>query len=262
MIYMYEDEPDFRTELQEYLEGLGFSVQSGSRVSDISAFLQEQEALTEDDIVLLDLTLEGKSAFEFIPKIRRTLASCIVLTGNLGETERVIGLELGADDYISKTASPREIAARIKSVLRRRNRTDMPGNAENSQRGWKLDKIRCVVHGPSGHKVNLTVAEMKLLARLEEAMGTIVPREELTTIALRKTYYSTDRSLDNLVARVRNKFRPITGDAPIIKAARHVGYIFIGFPEIETKPNQGNAANGHAPEFVIGSSSLPAARSL
>jgi len=238
MIHIFEDDPDYQIELKDYLENSGFSVRCGNSIQDVSRCLGDASNLRDGDIVLLDLALKGGNAFEFIPQFCKTPAACIILTGNVGETERVIGLELGVDDYISKGASPREIAARIKTVLRRTQRAQVSHPIEAKKPGWRFDEARCVIHSPSGDRILLTFAEGRLFTKLVEKAGTAVSRQELTSAALNKQYNAADRTLDNLVARVRNKFRPVIGNVPIIKAARHLGYMFVGYPDSQSEPSQ------------------------
>lgn len=241
MIYIVEDDEDYREELREYLEKSGFSTSWGESIQYLDALVRDQNGLHPGDIVLLDLTLGVSSAFEFIQRISTTPAACIVLTGSVGESEKIIGLELGADDYISKTSSPREIVARIKSIIRRFGKSG-DGNATAipaQNHGWIVDKARLAVRDPSGAELGLTVTEFKLLGCLVDAAGEAVSREKLVKLILRKPYDPTDRSIDNLVSRIRNKFRQKVGDVEIIKSARHLGYIFLGFPRVDADSHSG-----------------------
>lgn len=241
MIYIIEDNKDYRDELREFLEKSGIQTSCGGSISDLEELIRNKNTFQAGDIVLLDLMLGVDSAFEFIQKIGATPAACIVLTGSMGETEKIIGLELGADDYVSKTCTPREILARIRSVKRRLEKSSNLQVATNSSgnNGWYLDKSRLAVIDPAGSDLQLTVAEFKLLACLIDAEGEPVSREKLVRIVLRKAYDPSDRSIDNLVSRIRNKFRARRAEAETIKSARHLGYIFLGFPPISS----GSASN-------------------
>ena len=146
---------------------------------------------------------------------------CIMLTGAASEVDRILSLELGADDHVEKTASPRELLARISAVLRRTGRPQRGA----TERTWRLDDARRDVVRPDGHGVGLTAAEYRVLAVLATREGQPVERGTICEEALGRDWQAEDRSVDVLVAKLRRKL----DGQDCIRSLRGRGYLFAGF---------------------------------
>lgn len=191
------------------------------------------------DIVLLDLTLPDAEGLTLIANIRRSsTARIIIVSGKTDTTEKIVGLELGADDYITKPFEMRELSARIRAVLRHNSeikedvsvRQDEAVKAEKIYfNGWCLDRTQYQLFDAQQKSANLTTGEFKLLEALIMAPHRALSREflfELTRDG--ESYDSFDRAIDIQIARIRKKMNDNAQDAALIKTVRGVGYMFCG----------------------------------
>ena len=180
----------------------------------------------QPDLIILDQRLGAIDTLLMLPELRElTAAPVLFLTGNRSEADRVIGLELGADDFLLKPISSRELVARVRAHLRRfrRQTAASPG-------AWRLLLAERRVLRPDGSAVALTAAEFDLLALLAAHPGVAVDRATLTRDVLRRPPGLDDRSLDKLVHQIRRKMGR-TGAGEVIASFRNLGYAFTGFPE-------------------------------
>jgi len=223
---LIEDDAAFAAELGDYLRRYGLAPMTFPDSARFEAFL-ENGGIKPDDIILLDLGLGDEDGLAFLRRRLRALgAPCIVLTGNNDATDRVVALELGADDYIAKTTPPREILARIHAVMRRVSK----GSTAQNGGGWILDPTRRDLINPDGQPARLTAAEYDLLARLVQSPNEAVSRDELSRVVLDRPQDQMGRSIDNLVARMRKKIVHNGEEIDVIKSIRQRGYLFTGFP--------------------------------
>lgn len=170
-------------------------------------------------LVVLDLGLPDMNGFDVCREIRRTRAVPIIfLTARSGEIDRVVGLELGADDYIAKPFSPRELTARIRAVLRRTN-----GSPPTSSAAWQHDEARCRI-AYRGQPLDLTRNEYRLLATLVSAPGRVFSREQLMEAAWDDPGAAMDRTVDAHVKLLRAKLREAVPEADPIVTHRGLGY--------------------------------------
>ena len=213
-ILIVEDEIDLGEILQDYLTNDGFSV---TLVNDGEAGLQK--ILTEKwDLVLLDLMLPKRDGLSICQEVRKTSQVPIIMTtAKVEEIDRLIGLELGADDYICKPFSPREVVARVKAVLRRSNKSD-----DQQEEGLRLDKERqyaCV----GEQCVELTSIEFRILETLLHNKQRVISRDLLLKNAYTDHRVVSDRTMDSHITKLRNKLQPICDD-DIIHSVYGVGY--------------------------------------
>jgi len=155
----------------------------------------------------------------------------IMLTGRGDVLDRIVGLEVGADDYIAKPFHLREVLARVKSVLRRREPPTMPsGRADEVIRfeGWRLDVVRRQLVSPTGEDVALTSGEFDLLAALARHPGRVFGREALMDLTRGRSRNAFDRTIDAQVARLRKKIEADPKNPMLVKSIRNVGYVFTG----------------------------------
>jgi len=225
-ILIVDDDFELCSLVSEYLAPEGFRVES---VHDGETGLQR--ALAGNYLlVVLDVMLPGMSGFDVLRRIRATSRVPVLLLTARGEdVDRIVGLEIGADDYLPKPFNPRELVARIRAVLRR---TSADPKGIGSPRPPEILRIgdieldpatRTVKHG--GQPVELTSVEFNLLEVLLREAGRVVTREELVSAVLSRKFSPFDRSIDMHVSKVRKKLGDINGDAEHIKTVRGVGYI-------------------------------------
>ncbi|WP_431267174.1 response regulator transcription factor [Dankookia sp. P2] len=215
-VALVDDEPDFAAELGAYLEANGCTVcLHGSGGSFLDALPTERP-----ELVILDHRLRGETGIGVLRRLRETSdLPCIMLTGAANEVDRILSLELGADDHVAKGASPRELLARISAVLRR------TGPRSAADGFWRLDEGRRDVLRPGGQGIGLTAAEYRVLAALVAREGEAVERETICQEALGRPWHAEDRSVDVLVAKLRRKL----DGQDCIRSLRGRGYLFNGF---------------------------------
>lgn len=231
-ILVVDDDPELCELLTEYL---------GRERFDVTCVHTAEESLSrldDNDLVIVDVMLPGMDGFELLRRIRRnSMKPVIMLTAKGDEIDRILGLELGADDYISKPFSPRELLARVRAILRR----SQAGVEEGATEGEKIE-LGDLELDPStrtvwqeGKPLDLTTAEFDLLERLLRSAGSPVSREELCETALRRPLNPYDRSIDMLVSQVRRKLGWKVGELDRIKTIRGVGYMYVLVPELTAR---------------------------
>jgi two-component system response regulator CpxR len=221
-ILLVDDDVELTEMIREYLEPEGFVVEIAH--DGPACFRKDPGA---KDLVLLDVMLPALSGFEILKQLRqRSPVPVILLTARDSEVDRVVGLEIGADDYIGKPVNPRELVARIRAVLRRTQRDGMRVAPELA-----VGEIRLSASARTawrdGQPLDLTTAEFNLLEHLLRHAGEIVTRDALSGAAFgRHQTARTDRNVDTLVSKVRRKLGPAGDAEPRIKTVRNVGYIY------------------------------------
>jgi two-component system response regulator CpxR len=226
-VLIIDDDFELCSLVGEYLAPEGFRVDS---VHDGETGLQT--ALNGSYLlVVLDVMLPGMSGFDVLRRIRATSRIPVLLLTARGEdVDRIVGLEIGADDYLPKPFNPRELVARIRAVLRR---TSADPKGVGSPRPPDIVRIGDIELDPAtrtvkhaGQPVDLTSVEFNLLEVLLREAGRVVTREELVSAVLSRKFSPFDRSIDMHVSKVRKKLGDLNGDAEHIKTVRGVGYIF------------------------------------
>lgn len=237
-ILLVDDDVELMEMIREYLEPEGFAV-------DVA--YDSETCLANDpehkDLIVLDVMLPGLSGFEVLRRLRqRSSVPVILLTARDSDTDRVVGLEIGADDYVPKPFNPRELVARIRAVLRRTSSNALRNGGDlivgDVQLNTAARTARC-----HGHLVDLTTAEFNLLAHLLSKAGKIVTRDELSAAAFgRQRTPKVDRNVDTLVSKVRRKLDPEGDIERRIKTVRNIGY-FYAFPTDKTEEGKPDAAD-------------------
>ena len=211
-----------------------FLRESGYRVTGARDGREMREALASAgiDLIILDLMLPGTSGLDLCRELRATSSvPIIMLTAKGADTDRIVGLELGADDYLPKPFNPRELLARIRAVLRRAA-ARQSGDPTHSGRlvtfaGWTLDKMRREVTSPAGVVVDLSGGEYDVLIAFIEHPNRILSRDQLLELARNRTSTPFDRSIDVQISRIRRKLEGGGNAPPLIKTVRGAGYIFL-----------------------------------
>ena len=239
-VIILDDDPAFCDAMKSYLEVNGCQVEA---VQDVNLFFQILQ-LRVPDILLLDQRLETISGTDVLKTVRQKYEfPCIIITGNSDPMDRIVNLELGADDECEKTTSPREILARIRAVVRRNRMAVAPAQAvATSNLGeWRFQVARRELRRPNGSICPLTTAEFAMLRVLYESVGEPVSRAVLFESVFGRRYDPMDRAVDTLIRKLRTKIEP--GSEPtVIKTIRPIGYAFMGFPEQDTLPDNDSGA--------------------
>ena len=229
-ILIVDDEAEVRRLLEAGLKAEGYAVSEAADGAGLMAMLEKNPV----DLITLDVRLGGEDGFNLAREVRaKNNVPIIMISGKGDMIDRVVGLELGADDYIAKPFHMREVLARVRAVLRRyETQGAEPARAspaEKSRRfefdGWVLDAGRRALVNPEGKDCELTTAEFNLLLLLVERPGRVLSRDELMDLLKGHDWTPLDRSIDGLVARLRKKIE--RGEVPqLVKTVRGVGYVF------------------------------------
>jgi two-component system, OmpR family, response regulator len=211
----------------------GFFKENGLEVALARDGIEMREVLAGQtiDLVVLDLMLPGTGGLDLCRELRRTSSiPVIMLTAKGHDTDRIVGLEVGADDYLAKPFNPRELLARVNAVLRR-SRGDV-GVALSARRGygfdgWRVDAARRELINPQGALVALSGAEFDMLIAFMESPNRVLTRDWLLETARNRMADVFDRSVDVLVSRLRRKIEQGGEGAEIIKTVRGAGYLFM-----------------------------------
>ena len=240
-ILIVDDDRELRTLLSEYLQKQGYRV---SAVGDGKA-MRAALNTSKPDAIVLDVMLPGEDGFSLCREVRaRSQTPIIMLTARGDETDRVVGLELGADDYVPKPYSPRELVARIKSVLRRAR--SLPDNMQPATvagyrfAGWSLNVLTRNLTSPEGVVVALSGTEFRLLRLFLDHPNTVLTRDQLIALMLARDAEAYDRAIDVQVSRLRQRLGDRSGDRleegarepSIIKTVRGQGYVLAAAVEV------------------------------
>tara|TARA_R110002072_G_scaffold5487_10_gene35123 strand:+ start:1008 stop:1730 length:723 start_codon:yes stop_codon:yes gene_type:complete len=234
-IAIVDDDPTLRNRLKKFLEKEGFQVSAVGDGAALRALVAEQPP----ELVLMDLQLPGEDGLSLTRYLReRTEIPVLILTGK-GETiDRVVGLEMGADDYLAKPFSLRELLARIKIILRRVTpRAPETARPEAAQPAdclrfgdWVIDFTAIELRNAQGETIHLTTAEFRLLEALVRNPGRTLSRDRLIEAMADRSWHPSDRSVDLHISHLRKKIEGDTRKPALIKTVRGFGYVFAGSP--------------------------------
>lgn len=239
-ILAVDDEVSVLEVLQATLSSEGYDVCVATSVAEF----REQNSAAHFDLYIIDLTLPDGTGFALIRDLRPSMtAGIIILTGRDDETDSVLGLELGADDYVTKPFRPRELVARVNAVNRRLTMaaqvpaqadTDMPAPAAQTNDGppidhefggFKMSSVARQVWAPDGSEVNLTTGEFSVLLAIVERRGRVLSRDQIMSFAKGRDWESYDRAIDGVISRLRRKIVRADG-SQFIRTVHGIGYIF------------------------------------
>jgi DNA-binding response OmpR family regulator len=225
-ILLIEDDDGMRVLVTRLLRESGYRVTGCRSGAEMWSLLPGKSV----DLVLLDVMLPGASGFDLLRALRsKGTVPVIMLSARNEEADRVLGLELGADDYVAKPFGRPELLARIRAVLRRTTVAPAATAAERAQvltfAGWRLDLRSRQLTDPGGAAVDLSGAEHDLLMVFLEHPGRVLGREQILEMSRGRLAAPSDRSVDTLVSRLRRKLEPPEGTLPVIKTVRGSGYM-------------------------------------
>jgi two-component system response regulator BaeR len=218
-VVIVEDEPKIARLVADYLANAGFDPAIVGNGNDAIATIEQHQPV----LIILDLMLPGKDGLEICKELRSrkdSLAATpvLMLTARVEEIDRLLGLEVGADDYVCKPFSPREVVARVQAILRR---AGQEGPADSD--GLVLDQDRLSV-GWAGHEIEVTTVEFRLLQALREANGRILSREKLIDAAYEDRRVVSDRTMDSHIKKLRRKLRELDPETEFIHSVYGAGY--------------------------------------
>ena len=222
-VFLVEDEPDIALLIRHHLEAAGFAV---SNFASGAGVVQAAE-LNRPSLFLIDIMLPGSNGLDLCRRLRKTPSlskvPVIFVNARTGEPDRVAGLELGADDYIVKPFSPREMVARIKAVLRRYDRPTAPARLAAGPIELDSEAMTLTV---SGVLVPTTLTEFRLLEHLMRHPGQVFTRDQLLDAVWQESRYVTDRSVDVYVRRLRGRIEQDPENPRFLRTVRGAGYRF------------------------------------
>jgi len=242
VVMIADDEIDLTDEICDYLSRYGIQPVAVNNFADAMKVLTTRHI----DAIVLDQRFGPVDTLPLLPTLRAvTSAPILIHTGNREETDRVLGLELGADDFLLKPISGRELVARLRARLRHiPPRLPAPANgpqpapvqmtlripAPPVEAGWRVVPTERRIYRPDGTPLRLTTAEFDTLSALAAKPGDVRSREELTKLVFRRTWRPGDRAVDNAVLHLRQKLAQDLGEGCIV-TVRQMGYVFTGFPK-------------------------------
>ncbi|KQS54001.1 two-component system response regulator [Brevundimonas sp. Leaf363] len=219
-ILVVDDEPSLRDVLCDYLDQHGYETLQAGSATEMDRIL----ARSRPDLIVLDLMMPGEDGLSVCRRLSGKGLPIVMLSATGDETDRIIGLELGADDYLPKPCNPRELLARIRAVLRRpRDETADPVAVRFA--GWRLDLVRRELTNPRGEAIALSTGEFNLLRTFVENPGRILTRDQLLERARGPDADVFDRAMDVQISRLRKKLDDGAG-RDLIVTHRGEGYLF------------------------------------
>lgn len=230
-ILIVEDDAEIGPMLRDALAAAGMRAVLAGSGAEMDARLREAGF----DLILLDIMLPDEDGLRICLRLRQESQIPIVMLTALGEEiDRVLGIEIGADDYIVKPFSTRELLARIRALLRRSGYARLATDTRRPLRfdGWRIDPLRRHLHDPDNTRISLTTAEFDLLLAFCRNPGRVLTREELLTLTHAGLAGPAERSIDVHVRRIRQKIEPDPAEPTLLKTVRLGGYIFTAQVEL------------------------------
>lgn len=224
-ILVVDDDVEIKELLSEYLTQAGFSVLTAGEGKEMQRILSSNNP----DLIVLDIMMPGDDGFTLCQKIRRTSqVPIIMLTANSDEADRIVGLEIGADDYMAKPFSPRELLARVKALLRRSSYTKPTQERYYIFAHWKLDTLtRQLIHNENGSATELSGSEFNMLKLFVDNPNQVLDRDALSDATRGRESLPLERGIDIQLSRLRQKLGDNSKSPKLIKTIRGSGYVLI-----------------------------------
>ncbi len=224
-LLVIEDEPITRSQLAAHFEKEGYKVFTREDATDIESLIEAEDIA----LCLIDINLPGKDGLTLTRELRnQSDIGIILVTGKDEQVDRIVGLESGADDYVTKPFDPRELLSRVKSLLWRVHAQEKQKDKgfKRTFEGWTLDLNKRQLVTPQNEQQPLSAGEFHLLLALIESAGEVLTRDQLMNKIRNREWYPDDRYIDVLVGQVRRKFRQYEPDITFISTIHGTGYLF------------------------------------
>jgi two-component system, OmpR family, response regulator len=226
LILVVDDDPDLRKLIGDFLAGHGFRVEVAANAAAMRQCIEHERP----ELVILDVMMPGEDGLSAARRLVTEGGPPVIMLSALGsDTDRIIGLEVGADDYLPKPCNPRELLARVRAVLRRRSQPVGEPAAEPARfefGGWRLDLVRRELRDPGGTFINLSDGEFALLRTFIEHPQRVLSRDQLLNITRGRDAEVFDRAIDSQISRLRRKLNERTG-TELIRTVRNEGYMLL-----------------------------------
>ncbi|CAN5358582.1 response regulator [soil metagenome] len=229
LIYLVEDDPEIRQLVCALLAREALECEAAP---DAEAFWRHYET-RKPDLIILDLMMPGEDGLSVCRKLQGMSDMPVLIASARGEPmDRVIGLEVGADDYIGKPFEPRELVARVRALLRRRDRSQRAGAAPGAEArrvafaGWRLDLATRALEAENGLAIELTAGEFDLLTAFVRRPQQVLSRDDIMDVLKGRQADAFDRSIDIQVSRLRRKLNDDPRQPALIRTVRNAGYLF------------------------------------
>lgn len=225
-ILVVDDDPDLRKLITDFLAGHGYRVLAVGNAAEMRRVIDEQHP----DLVILDVMMPGEDGLSAARRLANERGPGVIMLSALGsDTDRIIGLEVGADDYLAKPCNPRELLARVRALLRRRRTSE--SSASEAGRiyefaGWRLDVVRRDLRDPTGIYINLSDGEFALLRSFVEHPQRVLTRDQLLDWARGGNDEVFDRAIDSQISRLRRKLNDRAHEE-LIRTVRNEGYMLL-----------------------------------
>jgi two-component system torCAD operon response regulator TorR len=224
-LLIVEDEPITRSQLKAHFEKEGFKVTTAESAEHVVEMLEDEQI----DVCLIDINLPGKDGLTLTRELRTASDIGIILvTGKDDPVDKIVGLECGADDYVTKPFDPRELLSRVKNLVWRVRAQEKQKENGFKRRfeGWTLDLNKRELTTPDNQVQSLSAGEFHLLLALIENAGEVMTRDQLMNKIRNREWYPDDRYIDVLVGQVRRKFRQFDAETTFISTIHGTGYLF------------------------------------
>ena len=232
-ILIVDDDSGIRTLISSFLEKHGYHTDTAADPSAMRTLLETQSY----DLIVLDLMMPGEDGLTALRRLQKGEGPPVIMLSAVGsDIDRIVGLEMGAEDYLAKPCNPRELLARIRTVLRRAERTPpapAPKDAAEAEEpglrfaGWRIDLVGRSLTDPQGAPVTLSDGEFRLLRAFVEHPRRVLTRDQLLDYARGPDSEHYDRAIDVQISRLRRKLGPADRDAELIRTVRNEGYMFV-----------------------------------
>ncbi|MCW8834806.1 MAG: two-component system response regulator TorR [Rhodospirillales bacterium] len=226
-ILVVEDELTSRATLSGYFENEGYRITEAADGEEMRTAFAKGDV----DLVMLDIRLPGEDGLSLLKELRQSSdVGIIMVTGKSDDVDRIVALEMGADDYVTKPFNPRELLARAKNLLKRTSAARMADKNEPVKKfsGWTLDTEKRRLESPEGKDVRLTRGEFELLVAMVNNSGRVLTRDNLLDHISHREWDPNDRTVDVLIGRLRRKIETTPQDPELIATVHGVGYVFTG----------------------------------
>jgi two-component system OmpR family response regulator len=231
-ILIVDDDPGLRSLISSFLDKHGFRTDTAGDTLEMRHLLERNRY----DVIVLDVMMPREDGLSALRRLQKDDGPPVIMLSAVGsDVDRIVGLEMGAEDYLSKPCNPRELLARIRTVLRRNARTAGPAEAEDRAAaddgirfaGWRLDPTSRLLHDPEGKPITLSDGEFRLLRAFVEHPRRVLTRDQLLDFARGHDTEFYDRAIDVQISRLRRKLGAGADGAELIRTIRSEGYMFV-----------------------------------